>query len=456
MSTASTPINVSAPLELSWDTENATSEYYIYMHFSEVVKLKANQSRSLNITINGKQEYGPFTPKYSHTLTVFSKSNLEIAHKHDILISKIENSTLPPIINAFEIYSRNWEGDPCLPRAYSWAGLNCSYDSIKPSRVTTLNLSSSGLVGVISTNISNLVMLQYLDLSNNSLTGSVPDFLSQLQFLRVLNLEKNQLTGTVPTGLIEKSKNNSLLLSVDANLNVCGLGSCKNKNNVVLPIVASVVGLLILSLIVAAVLWGHRRKQKDENKESLESIQRQFTFADLIRITNNFERILGKGGFGNVYHGYINDTQVAVKVLSLSSAQGYQQFQAEASKYLTEKSDVYSFGIVLSKIITGRPVIERSHENTHISQWVRIMLDKGDIQNIVDPRLHGDFNANSAWKAIEIAMVCVFSTSTKRPPMSEVVVKLKECLSLTSELAEREDESNYSVEMVTSVLTIKM
>ena len=113
---------------------------------------------------------------------------------------------------------------------------------------------------------------------------------------------------------------------------------------------------------------------------------------------------------------------------------------------LTEKSDVYSFGIVLLKIITGRPAIERSHENTHVSQWVRIMLDKGDIQNIVDPRLHGDFNANSAWKAIEIAMVCVSSTSTKRPPMSEVVVKLKECL--TSELAERGDESNYSIEMV--------
>ncbi|KAL0010233.1 hypothetical protein SO802_005341 [Lithocarpus litseifolius] len=614
MSTASTPKNVSAPLELSWYTQKATSEYHIYMHFSEVVKLEANQSRSFSITINGEHWYGPFTPEYLYTITVYSRSILEIAQKYDILISKIENSTLPPIINAIEIYSgidlsqsgtykqdvdavtnikatyalqRNWDGDPCLPRAYSWAGLNCSYDSTKPSRVTTLNLSSSGLTGVISTNISNLVMLQYLDLSNNSLTGSVPDFLSQLQYLRVLNLEKNQLTGIVPTGLIEKSKNNSLLLSVDANLYVCGLGSCKNKNNVVVPIVASVVGLLIFSLIVAAVLWGHRRKQKDENKaesniqtmttESLESIQRQFTFADLIRITNNFERILGKGGFGNVYHGYINDTQVAVKVLSLSSAQGYQQFQAEVKllmrvhhrnlttlvgycyegtnmglvyeymangdldahlsgkntnilswetrlniamdaaqglEYLhygckppiihrdvkttnillnenlqakladfglskifptdgdtqvstlshvagtpgyldpeyaityklTEKSDVYSFGIVLLKIITGRPVIERSHENTHISQWVRIMLDKGDIQNIVDPRLHGNFNANSAWKAIEIAMVCVSSTTTKRPPMSEVVVKLKECL--TSELAEKEDESNYSVEMV--------
>ena len=105
MSTASTPKNVSAPLELSWYTENATSEYYIYMHFSEVVKLKANQSRSLNITINGKHWYGPFTPKYLHTITVYTRSILEIAQKYNILISKIENSTLPPIINALEIYS---------------------------------------------------------------------------------------------------------------------------------------------------------------------------------------------------------------------------------------------------------------------------------------------------------------------------------------------------------------
>jgi hypothetical protein len=31
-----------------------------------------------------------------------------------------------------------------------------------------------------------------------------------------------------------------------------------------------------------------------------------------------------------VYHGYVDDTQVAVKMLSPSSVQGYQQFQAEA------------------------------------------------------------------------------------------------------------------------------
>jgi serine/threonine protein kinase len=47
-------------------------------------------------------------------------------------------------------------------------------------------------------------------------------------------------------------------------------------------------------------------------------------------VTNKFERVIGEGGFGIVYHGHLNDTeQVAVKLLSHSSTQGYKQFKAE-------------------------------------------------------------------------------------------------------------------------------
>ncbi|GJT08096.1 retrovirus-related pol polyprotein from transposon TNT 1-94 [Tanacetum coccineum] len=43
----------------------------------------------------------------------------------------------------------------------------------------------------------------------------------------------------------------------------------------------------------------------------------------------NFNVVLGKGEFGTVYHGYIDDTQVAVKILSESSLQGDKEFMAE-------------------------------------------------------------------------------------------------------------------------------
>ena len=68
------------------------------------------------------------------------------------------------------------------------------------------------------------------------------------------------------------------------------------------------------------------------NITSLESKKRQYSYADLVKITNNFDRdgVLGKGGFGEVFQGFIDDTPVAVKILSASSGQGYQQFVAEA------------------------------------------------------------------------------------------------------------------------------
>ena len=58
------------------------------------------------------------------------------------------------------------------------------------------------------------------------------------------------------------------------------------------------------------------------------------------------------------------------------------------------------------------------------------MLKRGDIQNIVDPRLQGDFNTNSAWKALETALACVPSTAIQRPDMSHVLADLKDCLEI--------------------------
>ena len=98
------------------------------------------------------------------------------------------------------------------------------------------------------------------------------------------------------------------------------------------------------------------------------------------------------------------------------------------SNRLNETSDVFSFGVVLLQIITGQPVIDKSNNNIHISQWVTSMLGNGDIKSIVDPRLQGNFDINSAWKAVELAINCVSLKSTHRPTMGQVVIELKQCL----------------------------
>ncbi|KAL4375138.1 hypothetical protein AHAS_Ahas05G0251800 [Arachis hypogaea] len=66
-------------------------------------------------------------------------------------------------------------------------------------------------------------------------------------------------------------------------------------------------------------------------KMELESNKQQFSYAEVQKITKNFKRVVGKGASGTVYHGYVGDTEVAVKMLSPSdsnSAQVYLQFQA--------------------------------------------------------------------------------------------------------------------------------
>ncbi|XP_068498666.1 LRR receptor-like serine/threonine-protein kinase IOS1 [Phaseolus vulgaris] len=617
MSTAVTAVNANAPLVISWEPENETDQFYVYMHFMDVQVLTTNQTRRFNVMLNGKLWYANCSPLYMGGNSIGGPTGLS-GKEIKFSLERTENSTLPPIINAIESYrlieshqsvdaitriksvygvKRDWQGDPCAPATYLWDGLNCTYGDNEVPRITTLNLSSSGLSGNIDTSISNLIMLEKLDLSNNNLTGEVPDFLIQLQHLKILNLEKNDLSGSIPSSLIEKSHEGSLSLSVGQNPNLCESGECNEtkKKNIVTPILlVSISGVLIL-LIAVAILWICKRKkskdsvavnhqnkisqQSTEKDDSLQSRKSQmYSYNDVLQITNNFNRIIGKGGFGTVYLGFINNTPVAVKMLSPSAVHGYKQFQAEvkllirvhhknltsligycneetnkaliyeymakgnlrehlsgkynespflswkerlrvavdtaqgleylqngckppiihrdvkstnilldehfqaklsdfglskvvpddggshvstivagtvgyldphyhSSNRLTQKSDVYSFGVVLLEIITNQSVTGRNEENGHISERVSSMIPTGDIRAIVDSRLEGNFDINSAWKALEIAMACVSRNPNERPMMSVVVIELQE--TLATELARTEHNNGadpkYSV-----------
>ncbi|KAF7843439.1 putative LRR receptor-like serine/threonine-protein kinase [Senna tora] len=598
MRTAATPANGSDSIYFKF-SYNA-SVYYLNLYLAEVQKHGPNQTREFNIFIDGVLKYSNFQPQFLKTPYPLDSYNYTNSYGTlDVLIKRTNRSTLPPILNAIEMYivrdtsqretnkreydalknikstyniKRNWQGDPCLPKDYMWEGLNCSnVEGSGNPRITSLNLSSSGLSGKITSDIFTLESIEYLDLSNNNLIGEVSDVLSRLNSLKVLKLEGNHLSGTIPPKLLdrwEKAMNFSVdvityfLLTLPwkslsmnescrGNPNLCCPGSCNkeiHKVVIIIIIVASLVGAFLVFAAIA--FWIFKRRQpaaKSLKKPSLEltvgkgidSNKQQFSYEEVKSITSNFGRELGKGGFGTVFLGYIGKTQVAVKMLSPSShSHWYLQFQAEAellttvhhkcltaligycddgtnvaliyeymangdladhlsgleylhngckppivhrdikpqnillnenmraklgdfglsrifsnetdthistviagtfgyldpeyylSNKLNEKSDIYSFGIVLLEILTGRPAIFKNEERDHITHWLDSMAVDREINDIVDSRLHGEFDIDSARKFLDTAMACVASTSIDRPTMSQVLMELKQCMGM--------------------------
>ncbi|PVH62110.1 hypothetical protein PAHAL_3G207200 [Panicum hallii] len=393
MQTAITPRNASSNIEFFWDAEphpkDPTPGYIGILHFSEVELLPSNAARQFYINLNGKPWYPkPFTPEYLYTDATYNSNPYRGIARYNISINATANSTLPPIINAVEVFSvipttnvatdsqdvsaitvikakyhvqKNWMGDPCVPKTLAWDGLTCSYAISTPPRITGVNLSFSGLNGDISSSFANLKAIQYIDLSHNNMAGSIPDSLSQLSSLTVLDLTGNQLNGSIPSGLLKRIQDGSLSLRYGNNPNLCSNGnSCqttrgKSKSKlaklaiyIAVPVVLVVV---IVSVVVLLCCFLRRQKRGTTNsvkpqnetptshaqpgdayhQNSLQLENRRFTYKELEMITNNFQRVLGQGGFGKVYDGFLEDgTQVAVKLRSDSSNQGVKEFLAEA------------------------------------------------------------------------------------------------------------------------------
>ncbi|CAN4100118.1 unnamed protein product [Withania somnifera] len=107
MSTAVTSDPQSAiddSLKFYWTAKNISDKYYIYLHFAEVVELQVAETREFSIYVNDNLFYGPMSPKYLSTTTVYTISPAYGNERYNVVINKTASSTLPPLINAVEIY----------------------------------------------------------------------------------------------------------------------------------------------------------------------------------------------------------------------------------------------------------------------------------------------------------------------------------------------------------------
>ncbi|KAG8069773.1 hypothetical protein GUJ93_ZPchr0006g43628 [Zizania palustris] len=383
----------SSRINFSWDPSdpsvNISSKYFFVFYFSELQSVPSNALRQFDIIVNNETwNTQPYTPPFLFASSL--SGTVQGLTSYSVSLVATKNASLPPILNAMEMYlvkpiaefatdpgdakamievqqnynvNKNWMGDPCSPKSFAWEGLNCSYPPADSSKITSLNLSSSGLSGSIATYFGDLKSLQYLDLSHNNLSGRIPNFLGQLPSLMFLDLSSNDLSGPVPYNLLQKSQNGILSVRVGNNANLCGNGtecrSGRKKMNgpllaaIIIPIVVTILLSVILIILLRQTLKPKaKRKATGPTYESPLLGNREFSYRELKHITNNFSQEIGKGGFGAVFLGYLeNRNPVAVKVRSESSSQGGKEFLAEA-QHLTRihhKNLVSLFGYCKDK-----------------------------------------------------------------------------------------------------------
>ncbi|KAK6144559.1 hypothetical protein DH2020_021379 [Rehmannia glutinosa] len=227
---------------------------YVNVYFSEITRLKPNETRSFRVFKDNKSFSEPVFPPYENCTQLYT-SDITASTNTTFSLVPTNVSTLPPLINAMEVFFvgddltsgtnkrdvqglatlqkafgllQDWGGDPCLPAPYTWDWINCSSHSTP--RVTALFLGSLGLSGLLP-NFSSMDALQTIDLHNNSLQGPIPAFLGTLPNLKTL------VTG-----------NPDLCTSCSASSNNPGGGSSgSNKNNNIMPIL---FGTIIQSIVV--------------------------------------------------------------------------------------------------------------------------------------------------------------------------------------------------------------
>ncbi|GMY32647.1 probable LRR receptor-like serine/threonine-protein kinase At1g07650 isoform X2 [Fagus crenata] len=174
--------------------------------------------------------------------------------------------------------------------------------------------------------------------------------------------------------------------------------------NKILITVGAVLSVSSLIVLILGILWWKGclggRTSREQVLRGLDLQTGFFTFKQIKAATNNFDAAnkLGQGGFGSIYKGTLLDgTIIAVKQLSSKSKQGNREFVNEIG------------------MVSGL-----QHPNLAL-----VSQQKGNLMDLVDPKLGSDFSKEEAVRMVKVALLCTNPSPTLRPTMSAVVGMLE-------------------------------
>ncbi|KAI4340746.1 hypothetical protein MLD38_025555 [Melastoma candidum] len=364
-------------------------------------------------------------------------------------------------------------------------------------KLQKLDLSSNMFSGEIPSSIGDLTNLNYLRLNNNSLSGPCPDSLSNIQGLTLIDLSYNNISGSLP-------KTSARTFKIIGNPLICGSTASNNcsavfpeplsfapngwkdsgskANHVAIAFGLSFGGAFLAVIGIGFLIWWHYRHNQqiffDVNDQYDPEVclghLKRYMFKELRTATDHFssKNILGRGGFGIVYKGSLNDgTLVAVKRLKdYNIAGGEIQFQTEVELISlavhrnllrlcgfcsteNERLLVYPYmpnGSVASRLkdnIRGKPALDWSrrkrialgtarglkaldlgrlaNQKGVMLDWVSKLHREGKLGQMVDKDLGADFDSIEVEEMVKVSLLCTKFNPLERPRMSEVLRMLE-------------------------------
>ncbi|TYJ30467.1 hypothetical protein E1A91_A06G132300v1 [Gossypium mustelinum] len=253
--------------------------------------------------------------------------------------------------------------------------LSVAWEGNDACRIGTISPSFADLTALRFVKLTNL---EVLDVSNNNLSGIIPTFATSVKLI---------------------TSGNDLLIPSRTKGNTSDFPPEGQKRGIIAGIVVgTIVGVIFCIFVGRSIittiakkgsedefrkdescleLFSHNMLGKSQNGVKLQELH-LLDFGKLATARNNFHptNMLGKGGFGPVYKGKLQDGQeIAVKRLSRASGQGLEEFRNEAMvisrlqhrnlmlvyEYMPNKSlDVFLFDFGIAKIFCGN----KSQANT--------------------------------------------------------------------------------------------